>query len=67
MDLEIFARISRCNAEIASLQALIESYKVANLIRELNNEAPAYGEKDFSYIVTQIDNIIYDLKSLSGE
>ena len=45
--------------KILAVQAEIEGMKADNLLREQNNESPAYSGKDFSAKASELENLAY--------
>ncbi|RKS00459.1 hypothetical protein [Flavobacterium sp. 102] len=46
-------------ALVLAVQAEIEGMKAENLIREQNNESPAYGREQFSDMASELRNLAY--------
>ena len=42
--------------------ARIEGMKVANSIRSMNDEAPAYNETDFLYVTSTLEQLSHEVK-----
>jgi len=46
-------------ALVLSVQAEIEGMKAENIVREQNEQSPAYGEKQFSECARRLENLAY--------
>ncbi len=46
-------------ALVLSAQAEIEGMKSENILREQNNESPAYGSKAFSELASRLSDLAY--------
>lgn len=46
-------------ALVLAIQSEIEGMKAENMLREQNNESPAYGSKQFNDMAEQLRNIAY--------
>lgn len=46
-------------ALVLAVQAEIEGMKAENMLREQNNESPAYGSKQFNDLAERLSNLAY--------
>lgn len=46
-------------ARVLAVQAEIEGMKADNLLREQNEESPAFGGEDFSAKASELENLAY--------